>query len=64
MKEELLGRQKLLEEDSRGWFEEDAELEARLKEVRWVETGSSRFQLHPGNGPWLRPRASRAGVSG
>lgn len=33
-KEELLERATVLENDSRGWFEEDDELAARLAEVR------------------------------
>eukprot|EP00752_Nemacystus_decipiens_P002173 g2069.t1 len=33
-KDELLERAAILENDSRGWFEEDEELEARLAEVR------------------------------
>ncbi|CAM9708089.1 unnamed protein product [Discosporangium mesarthrocarpum] len=33
-KGELEERAKVLEQDSRGWFEEDSEFEARLKEVR------------------------------
>lgn len=36
LKDELLERAKVLENDSRGWFEEDEELEARLAEVRYV----------------------------
>ncbi|CAM9366535.1 unnamed protein product [Ectocarpus sp. 12 AP-2014] len=34
LKEELLERATVLENDSRGWFEEDEELETRLAEVR------------------------------
>lgn len=34
-KDELLERAAVLENDSRGWFEEDDELEARLAEVRY-----------------------------
>lgn len=33
-KAELLERAKILENDSRGWFEEEDELEARLAAVR------------------------------
>lgn len=33
-KEELLERATVLENDSRGWFEEDDEMAARLKEVK------------------------------
>lgn len=36
LKEELLERATVLENDSRGWFEEDEELEARLAEVRYA----------------------------
>ncbi|CAN0355574.1 unnamed protein product, partial [Hapterophycus canaliculatus] len=36
LKEELQERAAVLENDSRGWFEEDEELEARLVEVRCV----------------------------
>lgn len=35
LKDELLERANILENDSRGWFEEDEELQARLKEVRY-----------------------------
>ena len=38
LKEELLERATVLENDSRGWFEEDEELEARLAEVRYENT--------------------------
>lgn len=34
LKDELTERAAILENDSRGWFEEDDELEARLAEVR------------------------------
>lgn len=38
LKAELLERANILENDSRGWFEDDDELEARLKEVRYPST--------------------------
>lgn len=35
-KDELLERATILENDSRGWFEDDEELAARLAEVRYI----------------------------
>ncbi|CAM9197144.1 unnamed protein product [Scytosiphon promiscuus] len=58
LKDELLERATVLENDSRGWFEEDEELQARLAEVRKQGQRMAAKKAAPGGGKGGKSGAS------